>query len=66
MRLFVTCEVMVLWLDRNMYIIILEIDYFNDLLLIMNYVRCGCINTHTHTRLMALFLDYPGEPVPER
>jgi len=35
MRLFVTCEVMVLWLDRNMYIIILEIDYFNDLLLIM-------------------------------
>jgi len=23
-------------------------------------------NTHTHTRLMALFWDYPGEPVPER
>ena len=23
-------------------------------------------NTHTHTRLMALFQDYPGEPVPER
>ena len=22
--------------------------------------------THTHTRLMALFRDYPGEPVPER
>jgi len=21
---------------------------------------------HTHTRLMALFQDYPGEPVPER
>jgi len=21
---------------------------------------------HTHTRLMALFRDYPGEPVPER
>jgi len=23
-------------------------------------------NTHTHTRLTALFWDYPGEPVPER
>jgi len=23
-------------------------------------------NTHTHTRLTALFRDYPGEPVPER
>ena len=23
-------------------------------------------HTHTHTRLMALFRDYPGEPVPER
>ena len=23
-------------------------------------------NSHTHTRLMALFRDYPGEPVPER
>ena len=22
--------------------------------------------THTHTDLMALFRDYPGEPVPER
>ena len=22
--------------------------------------------THTHTRLAALFRDYPGEPVPER
>jgi len=22
--------------------------------------------THTHTRLTALFRDYPGEPVPER
>ena len=22
--------------------------------------------THTHTRLTALFQDYPGEPVPER
>ena len=21
---------------------------------------------HTHTHLMALFQDYPGEPVPER
>jgi len=21
---------------------------------------------HTHTRLMALFQDYPGKPVPER
>ena len=21
---------------------------------------------HTHTRLTALFWDYPGEPVPER
>ena len=21
---------------------------------------------HTHTRLTALFRDYPGEPVPER
>jgi len=25
-----------------------------------------CTHTHTHTRLMAFFLDYPGEPVPER
>jgi len=24
----------------------------------------GC-HTHTHTRLTALFWDYPGEPVPE-
>jgi len=24
------------------------------------------INTHTHTRLTALFRDYPGELVPER
>ena len=23
-------------------------------------------STHTHTRLTALFRDYPGEPVPER
>ena len=23
-------------------------------------------HTHTHTRLTALFWDYPGEPVPER
>jgi len=23
-------------------------------------------HTHTHTRLTALFRDYPGEPVPER
>jgi len=23
-------------------------------------------DTHTHTRLKALFRDYPGEPVPER
>jgi len=23
-------------------------------------------NIYTHTRLMALFRDYPGEPVPER
>ena len=23
-------------------------------------------HTHTHTRLMALFRDYPGEPLPER
>jgi len=23
-------------------------------------------HTHTHTRLMALFRDYPGEPVAER
>jgi len=23
-------------------------------------------NTHTHPRLMALFRDHPGEPVPER
>ena len=23
-------------------------------------------HTHTHTHLMALFQDYPGEPVPER
>jgi len=23
-------------------------------------------HTHTHTRLPALFRDYPGEPVPER
>ena len=26
----------------------------------------GTQHTHTHTRLMALFWDYPGEPVPER
>ena len=25
-----------------------------------------CSHTHTHTRLTALFRDYPGEPVPER
>jgi len=24
------------------------------------------LHTHTHTRLMALFQDYPGKPVPER
>jgi len=23
-------------------------------------------DTHTHTRLTALFQDYPGEPVPDR
>jgi len=23
-----------------------------------------CCTTHTHTRLTALFWDYPGEPVP--
>ena len=23
-------------------------------------------HTHTHTRLTALFRDYPGDPVPER
>jgi len=32
--------------------------------------RCVLISeqnyTHTHTRLTALFLDYPGEPVPKR
>jgi len=27
------------------------------------YVQTG---SHTHTRLTALFRDYPGEPVPER
>jgi len=26
----------------------------------------GNTHTHTHTRLTALFRDYPGEPVPER
>jgi len=30
-----------------------------------NYVSRTII-LHTHTRLMALFRDYPGEPVPER
>ena len=30
-----------------------------------NYVNRTII-LHTHTRLMALFRDYPGEPVPER
>jgi len=29
-----------------------------------NSQRSG--STHTHTRLTALFRDYPGEPVPER
>ena len=24
------------------------------------------VTTYTHTRLMVLFRDYPGEPVPER
>ena len=28
--------------------------------------RTVSIHTHTHTRLMALFREYPGEPVPER
>ena len=26
----------------------------------------GNARTHTHTRLTALFRDYPGEPVPEK
>ena len=28
--------------------------------------RVGTWDPNTHTRLMALFRDYPGEPVPER
>ena len=28
--------------------------------------RTPRLNRHTHTRLTALFWDYPGEPVPER
>jgi len=28
--------------------------------------RTPLLNRHTHTRLTALFWDYPGEPVPER
>jgi len=28
--------------------------------------RTDTATTHTHTRLTALFRDYPGEPVPER
>ena len=29
-------------------------------------VQLRPFHTHTHTRLTALFQDYPGEPVPER
>ena len=29
-------------------------------------VVCHKTHSHTHTRLTALFWDYPGEPVPER
>jgi len=29
-------------------------------------IRFTHTHTHTHTHLMALFRDYPGEPVPER
>jgi len=28
--------------------------------------NCQSQHTYTHTRLTALFRDYPGEPVPER
>ena len=44
--------------------------------LLKNTHRCTDINrhrykqiytlTHTHTRVTAIFRDYPGEPVPER
>ena len=46
--------------------------YIHTYVYMFIYVYCplaakGWItHTHTHTRLMALFRDYPGEPVPER
>ena len=37
---------------------------------VCNFIKCQQIlkqfSRHTHTRLTALFRDYPGEPVPER
>ena len=37
-----------------------------EIIFLTNYLTFAKINTHTHTRLTAVFRDYPGEPVPER
>ena len=41
-------------------------SWFQAILYHISATAIWCLYTHTHTRLTALFQDYPGQPVPER